>query len=75
MISELSKYLNLSQDTVYNQFVKNGVTKDDADMMATLMMDDLKSGNDIFNTTWFIDSISNTLAALKQLRDNAALAA
>jgi len=71
LVNKLSGEFNLDKETVYNQFVNSGVTKDQMEIVSGLIIKDIEKGYDIFNTGWGSDysNVGDALAEIKKLLD------
>ena len=67
VINEISQKYNISQTDTYNQFLNNGVTKEEMDFIAGYILNNLNGGGNFFNWRYRYSSINNALAAIKEL--------
>ena len=70
VINGISQKYNLSQTETYNQFLNNGVTREEMDYIASHILRNLNGGGNFFNWRYRYTSINNALAAIEKIVNN-----
>ena len=67
LIEKISNYLGLSKEIIYNQFINNGVSKEEINSIYYDITDEIEKGSNLFDCKWAYESINKTFAELKNL--------